>query len=229
MPDDMPARVDSLFDGAIGSLWLELVSELEDGASGMTDTRVGPWRLLDEIGRGGMGTVFLAERADGEFEQRAALKLLRPAIATDDALRRFEQERQILAGLTHPGIARLLDGGRTADGHPYLAMELVDGLPIDRYCRERQLPVRDRLAVRQLHLEALLVERDAGVEVLDGDADVVDASEHGAAVYAAFSARRISASAATPTWSCAGVGSLVATRRWISRPGVWNASARGSP
>ena len=147
MADDIPARIDSLFDGPIASLWLELVSELESSPTEMTDTRVGPWRLLDEIGRGGMGTVFLAERADGEFEQRAALKLLRPAIATDEALRRFEQERQILAGLTHPGIARLLDGGRTADGHPYLAMELVDGLPIDRYCRERELTVRDRLAV----------------------------------------------------------------------------------
>ena len=147
MSDDIPDPIDTLFDGAIGSLWVELVSELESGPSEPAGTRVGPWRLLDEIGRGGMGTVFLAERADGEFEQRAALKLLRPAIATDEALRRFEQERQILAGLTHPGIARLLDGGRTADGHPYLAMELVDGLPIDRYCRERQLTVRDRLAV----------------------------------------------------------------------------------
>ena len=147
MFDDISDPIDTLFDGAIASLWVELVSELESSPPEAAGTRVGPWRLLDEIGRGGMGTVFLAERADGEFEQRAALKLLRPAIATDEALRRFEQERQILAGLTHPGIARLLDGGRTADGHPYLAMELVDGVPIDRYCRERQLTVRDRLAV----------------------------------------------------------------------------------
>ena len=93
-----------------------------------------------------MGTVYLAERADGAFEQRAALKLLRPWIA-DDAHRRFEQERQILADLTHPGIARLLDGGRTADGHPYLVMELIDGVPIDRYCRDRALHIADRLAL----------------------------------------------------------------------------------
>ena len=138
---------DDDWSGASDSLWMELVSELETSPPGMAGTRVGPWRLLEEIGRGGMGTVFVAERADGEFEQRAALKLLRPAIPTGEALRRFEQERQILASLTHPGIARLLDGGRTADGHPYLAMELVDGLPIDRYCRERQLAVRDRLAL----------------------------------------------------------------------------------
>ena len=138
---------DDDWSGASESLWMELVTELESPAPEMAGTRVGPWRLIAEIGRGGMGTVFLAERADGEFEQRAALKLLRPAIAAGEALRRFEQERQILASLTHPGIARLLDGGRTADGHPYLAMELIDGLPIDRYCRDRQLGVRERLAL----------------------------------------------------------------------------------
>jgi serine/threonine-protein kinase len=128
---------------ASDALWSELVTEVDMAASG----RLGQWRLLGELGRGGMGTVHLAQRADGEFHQRAALKLLRPSIATDDALRRFELERQILAALTHPGIARLIDGGRTSDGHPYLVMELVEGAPIDRYCRERQLDVKARLAL----------------------------------------------------------------------------------
>jgi eukaryotic-like serine/threonine-protein kinase len=133
--------------GASESLWAELADDLDGDGADAAGTRIGPWRLLDEIGRGGMGTVYRAERADGEFTQRAALKLLRPAIATDDALRRFEQERQILADLTHPAIARLLDGGRTTDGHPYLVMELIDGVPIDRYCRDHSPRIEDRLAL----------------------------------------------------------------------------------
>ena len=136
---------------ASAALWADLANELKNditpaATATAAGSRVGAWRLLDEIGHGGMGTVYLAERADGAFEQRAALKLLRPWIA-DDAHWRFEQERQILADLTHPGIARLLDGGRTADGHPYLVMELIDGVPIDRYCRDRALPIADRLAL----------------------------------------------------------------------------------
>src|SRR5262245_9393752 len=95
--------------------------------------------------------------------------------------------------------------------------------------QDRLDPLRlDRLAVGELHLEALLVEADRSVEVLDGDSDVIDSPEHRAGVYAP-SARRISARAATPTSSCSGVGSLVAISRWISRPGVWKASARGAP
>jgi serine/threonine-protein kinase len=129
--------------------------------------RVGPWRVLREIGRGGMGTVFLVERAESEFEQRAALKLLSAGVASEESLRRFEQERQILAALEHPGIARLLDGGRTEAGQPYFAMELVEGLPIDFYCDGEGLDLRQRLklvlavgrAVEHAH-KNLVVHRD---------------------------------------------------------------------
>ena len=103
---------------------------------------LGAWRLVEEIGRGGMGAVYLAERADGQFEKQVAVKLV-AADLTPRALERFRQERQILAGFEHPYSARLLDGGVTDDGCPYLVMEYVSGVPVDRYCRERALGVRE--------------------------------------------------------------------------------------
>jgi len=108
-------------------------------------TRVGRYALRRELGRGGMGEVWLAERADGEFEQRVALKLIHRGLGTDELLRRFRAERQVLAWLHHPGIARLVDGGVCDDGRPYLAMEYVEGVPIDRYWVDRGLSLRERL------------------------------------------------------------------------------------
>jgi eukaryotic-like serine/threonine-protein kinase len=109
--------------------------------------RIGTWRLLRQVGRGGMGSVYEVAREDGVFVQKAALKLIRSDYAAPDFLARFSQERQILATLNHPGIAHLLDGGETADGHPYLVMEFVDGLRIDAWCDERQLDLDARLAL----------------------------------------------------------------------------------
>jgi len=106
---------------------------------------VGVFRIAAEIGRGGMGEVFLAERADGQFEQRVAVKLLKRGMDSDAILARFLRERQILAGLNHPNIARLLDGGVADDGRPYFVMEYVQGLPITRYCDEHRLSISDRL------------------------------------------------------------------------------------
>src|SRR5579872_3858595 len=105
------------------------------------------YRLIREIGSGGMGAVYLAERADQEFEQRVTLKLIREMLPGKAALERFRRERQILARLEHPGIARLLDGGVTDSGQPYTVMEHVEGLPIDRYCDEHGLSVADRLRI----------------------------------------------------------------------------------
>jgi serine/threonine protein kinase/Tol biopolymer transport system component len=108
--------------------------------------RVGPYRVERPIGEGGMGTVYLARRDDGQFDQRVALKLVRRGLHLDARIvRRFREERQILASLNHPGIARLLDGGLTEDGLPFFAMEVVEGLPIDRYCDARSLNVDQRL------------------------------------------------------------------------------------
>lgn len=109
--------------------------------------RVGPYELERELGRGGMGVVWLARRADGAFEQAVAVKLVRRGMATDEVQRRFRRERQILATLAHPGIARLLDGGVTDDGRSFLAMEYVEGEPIDAYCDRARLTVRERVAL----------------------------------------------------------------------------------
>lgn len=107
--------------------------------------RIGAFRIEREIGRGGMSRVFLAERADGQYEQQVALKLLRPGFDSDVDVVRVRAERQILASLNHPNIARLLDGGVTDDGLPYLVLEHVNGEPIDRYCKTRGLSTRQRL------------------------------------------------------------------------------------
>jgi serine/threonine protein kinase/tetratricopeptide (TPR) repeat protein len=109
---------------------------------------VGPYRVIREIGRGGMGVVYLAERDDGEYRKQVALKVLAGVWALDEELlTRFRDERQILASLEHPGIARLIDGGVTKDGLPCFIMEYVEGVPIDRYCDDCELTVEARLAL----------------------------------------------------------------------------------
>jgi len=131
-----------------------------------TGQRLGPYRLLGTLGRGGMGTVQLAVRQD-DFRKQVAIKVLRRELVSEGMVRRFHAERQILARLEHPSIARLLDGGTVADGRPYLVMEHVDGMPVDRYCASRSLSLRARLelfrqicqAVAYAH-QNLVVHRD---------------------------------------------------------------------
>jgi tetratricopeptide (TPR) repeat protein len=119
-----------------------------DGRESRTESkRIGPYLLDSLVGRGGMGAVYLAHRVDGQFEQKVAIKLIDLPLATDLFRERFRQERQILAGLQHPFIARLLDGGVTQDGDLYLAMEYVDGVPIHRFCEEERLSQDQRLAL----------------------------------------------------------------------------------
>jgi len=108
---------------------------------------IGPYRPIREIGRGGMGAVYLAERADEQFRKVVAIKVIKRGMDTDAVLRRFHDERQILADLEHPNIARLLDGGAIDDGRPYLVMEYVDGDPLDRYCDDRRLTLDARLGL----------------------------------------------------------------------------------
>jgi TolB-like protein/Tfp pilus assembly protein PilF/predicted Ser/Thr protein kinase len=107
--------------------------------------QLGPYRVVREIGRGGMGVVYLAERADAEFTRRVAVKVVKRGMDTDEVVRRFRRERQILASLEHPNIARLYDGGVTGDGRPFLVMEYLEGVPIDRFCAERSVDQRGRL------------------------------------------------------------------------------------
>ncbi|MGA2184035.1 MAG: protein kinase [Bryobacteraceae bacterium] len=131
------------------------------------ETRFGPWRIVREIGRGGMGVVYLASRADQQFDRLVALKVLRGDFKADEVLSRFRHERQILAQLSHPNIATLLDGGSTPQGDPYIVMEYIEGEPLHRYCDAHNLSVRDRIrlfrqacsAVQYVH-QNLIVHRD---------------------------------------------------------------------
>jgi len=130
-------------------------------------SRIGSYRLVELIGRGGMADVYLAEREGGQFEQRVAVKIQRRGMDTDDMLRRFGAERQILSGLNHPNIARLIDGGATDDGSPYLVLEYVRGQPITDFCKHHRLSISERLdlfgqvarAVQSAHVH-LVVHRD---------------------------------------------------------------------
>ncbi len=116
-------------------------------AADFAGRRIGAYELIRLIGAGGMGTVFLARRADAEYEAEVALKIVRPGLFSEEILRRFRAERQALANLNHPGIARLLDGGTTADGVPYLVMEHVKGLPIDEWAARKAPGIAERVAL----------------------------------------------------------------------------------
>ena len=124
---------------------------------------VGRFRLLERIGEGGMGVVYRAERADGEFAEQVAVKVLSAPIHTTDALRRFRVERQILATLNHPDIVTLLDGGLTEAGLAFLAMKYIDGVPIVEHCTERQLPLPDRIRLFQRACAAVQYAHQQGV------------------------------------------------------------------
>jgi len=129
--------------------------------------RIGPYEIVREIGRGGMGTVYLAVRADGQFRKQVALKLIKRGMDSDVVLRRFRNERQILAQLDHPNIARLLDGGTSDDGLPFFVMDYIEGQRLDDYCDEHRLSVRERLqlfclictAIQYAH-QNLVIHRD---------------------------------------------------------------------
>jgi hypothetical protein len=122
-----------------------------DGTTAHVGRRVGPFRLLTLLGEGGMGAVYLAERDDAQFRHRVAIKILPHSVGSPEAVARFRDERQILAALEHPNIVRLLDGGSTDDGLPYLAMEHVEGATITQYAMDHELAVRARVAlVRQV-------------------------------------------------------------------------------
>ena len=151
----------------------------------MLGRSIGAWKIIEVIGRGGMGAVYSAERSDGAYTQQAALKLIRTSANSPTARERFLRERQILAGLQHPNIARLLDGGFSTEGEPYFVMERIDGVAIDRWCDTHTLGLRERIvlflqvldAVRYAHRNLvvhrdlkpsnLLVDTDGRVKLLD--------------------------------------------------------------
>ena len=181
---------DSFLDRSVHEVAAGLVRGLEQDADASATPRpppyerVGAYRLIREVGRGGMGAVYLGERDDDHFHREVAVKLVQPA-AAPGLTARFVAERQILASLDHPGIARLYDGGTTADGTPYLVMEYIDGERLDVYCDSHRLPIAGRLALfdavcdavqfahqnmvvhRDLKPTNVLVRRDGTVKLLD--------------------------------------------------------------
>ncbi len=154
--DERPELLDALGAGA--------ASVVGDRTIGQT---LGPYRIERELGRGGMAVVYLAARADGEFQKHVAIKLIKRGMDSAAVVERLRRERRILAALEHPSIARLLDGGTTTDGRPWIAMEYVEGVPIDRFCAERNLSIDERCrlidkvcdAVAYAH-QNLVVHRD---------------------------------------------------------------------
>ncbi|MEN1727234.1 MAG: protein kinase, partial [Pseudomonadota bacterium] len=130
----------ALIDGQMTTL-IEALSPTgrhRPDAAAFTGERFGPWRAGAEIGRGGMGLVLEGERADGQFDKQVAIKVLDPGVVGEALRGQFAREIRILASLTHPSIAQLLDGGLNEAGVPFLVMERVRGLPIDRFCLENR-------------------------------------------------------------------------------------------
>ncbi len=165
---------------------------------------IGPYVIDETVGHGGMGAVYLGRRADREFEQRVAIKMIRRGMDSDLVIKRFRHERQILASLEHPNIARLFDGGTSSDGLPYFVMEYVDGLPIDRYADAHRLTTPERLrlclgvfeAVQHAHERSIvhrdlkpsnvLVTTDGRPKLLDfGIAKILDTETDGASTFTA--------------------------------------------
>src|SRR5579883_1372310 len=135
-------------DGFVASqVQSEVVALHEEQVQSRAGMRAGPYRLVREIGRGGMGAVYLARRDDEQYEIDVAVKLVTPGMDTQFVLQRFRRERQILANLTHPNIARLLDGGTTDDGLPYIVMEYIDGEWLTTYSEQRNLSVEQRIVL----------------------------------------------------------------------------------
>ena len=128
-----------------GEDFFPILTGIDTAGDALAGNQVGAFRLERLLGEGGMGSVYLGVREDSEFRQQVAIKLIKRGMDTRAVLQRFQAERQTLASLSHPNIARLYDGGSTADGLPYLVMEYIEGIPIHDYCDQNRLTLRQRL------------------------------------------------------------------------------------
>ena len=195
----------------VGRDLVESLPELVQGSE------VGPYRVLEPLGRGGMGVVFLAERSDGSFEKQVALKVIQRHVVNEDTLQRFEEERRLLARLDHPNIAGILDGGLTEEGLPYFVMDLALGEAIDEHCDRLRLGLVDRVALfrtvcdavqyahgslvvhRDLKPSNIVVDRSGDVRLLDfGIAKALDDRDLGAAPQTIGPTQRLTPEYAAP-------------------------------
>jgi non-specific serine/threonine protein kinase/serine/threonine-protein kinase len=175
---DLRAQIDALLDShARLAGFLHTVGRPDDDrsedAEPFTDdpraarlrsgSRAGPYQLLEKIGEGGMGDVYLADRVEGEFAQRVAVKVTRASLRDTESARRFRAERQILASLQHPNIVTLLDGGTTESGEAYLVMEYVDGVPLTKYCAAQALSLETRLQLLRQVCTAVQYAHQRGI------------------------------------------------------------------
>jgi eukaryotic-like serine/threonine-protein kinase len=175
---------------------LHTLTGSEPSPDGLIGARIGAWRLEERVGRGGMGEVYRARRADEAYDQEAAVKIIRTGLSSWEMVRRFRMERQILARLEHPNISTLLDGGVTPEGYPYLVMQFVRGVPITEYADAHRLSLRERLGLfvtvcrtvqfahanlvvhRDLKPSNILVTDEGGVRLLDfGIAKLLDPAD----------------------------------------------------
>lgn len=166
-------EVESLLEHDAGGAGTPLTGIVREGAASVLGTeafagrRIGAYRITEELGHGGMGSVYLGVRADDQFSKKVAIKFIRAGMHSPGTVDRFLRERQILANLEHPYIARLLDGGATDEGTPYFVMEYVAGTPVDEYCERGMLSIEQRCEMFRRICEAvacahrnLIVHRD---------------------------------------------------------------------
>ncbi len=158
-------QADKFLEKPVGSLAADILPE--ENEIDFTGKQFGHYKIIKEIGRGGMGAVFLAERSDGEFSQKVAVKIVRQTLIDKETARRFKKERQILANLNHPNIAKLLDGGVSASGEPFLVMEFIEGETLTEFAENNNLNTNERLQIFQKICSAvayahrnLIVHRD---------------------------------------------------------------------
>lgn len=210
--EELRREVESLLDShAKAGSFIDDRSQFHQEFDSSDSTRpqlIGHYRIVRELGRGGMGAVYLAERAD-EYQKQVAIKLIKRGMDTDSVLRHFRNERQILAGFDHPNIARMFDGGTTEDGLPYFVMEYIEGLPIDEYCDKHALSIPDRLKLfrevcaavsyahrhlvihRDIKRSNILVTADGVPKLLDfGIAKILETGD-GAPTFATMTGQRL--------------------------------------
>ncbi|HVF35892.1 MAG TPA: protein kinase [Candidatus Saccharimonadia bacterium] len=192
------------------------LAQADASAAVAAGARIGVWSLVRELGRGGMGSVWLAERADGDFTQRVALKLIRPDLAASDAESRFRRERRILATLKHPNIAQLLDGGVTADGRPWLAMEWVEGRTLRESIARAPLDPQRLLVLASEVAGALAHAHEAGVVHRDLKPENIMLAREGYAKVLDFGVAKLIADDAPSSATQTQPGRIIGTTPYMS-------------